>query len=92
MRSESRTLAADTIDPRVKLGEGHFNALYALEELGMDRMEILKTATSNVSHACEMRDLGSLEVGKRSEREKQHAMGRILFHWTSPISWDTEVN
>jgi imidazolonepropionase-like amidohydrolase len=48
----------------VKLGEGHFNALYALEELGMDRMEILKTATSNVAHAYKLRDLGTLEVGK----------------------------
>jgi Imidazolonepropionase and related amidohydrolases len=64
LRAESRTIAADTIEPRVKLGEGHFNALYALEELGMDRMEILKTATSNVAHAYKLRDLGTLEVGK----------------------------
>jgi imidazolonepropionase-like amidohydrolase len=64
LRTESRTLAADTLDPRVKLGEGHFNALFALEELGMDRMEILKTTTINVAHAYKLRDLGSLEVGK----------------------------
>jgi len=30
----------------------------------MDRMEILKTATSNVAYAYKRRDLGSLEVGK----------------------------
>ncbi len=64
LRAESRTIAADTTDPRVKLGEGHFNALYALEELGMDRMEILKTASSNVAHAYKLKDIGSLEVGK----------------------------
>jgi len=56
LRSESRTIAADTIDPRVRLGEGHFNAPYALEELGMDHMEILKTATSNVAHAYKFPD------------------------------------
>jgi imidazolonepropionase-like amidohydrolase len=62
--SESRTIAADTIDPRVKLGEGHFNALLAFEELGMDRMEILKSATSNVARAYKLGDIGTLERGK----------------------------
>src|SRR6185436_15644980 len=41
--AESSTLASDTIDARVKLGEGHFNALVALEEAGMTPMEILKS-------------------------------------------------
>lgn len=64
LRAESRTIAADTTDPRVKLGEGHFNALVALEELGMDRMEILKTATSHVAHAYKLKEIGTLEPGK----------------------------
>ena len=64
LRSESRTIAADTVDPRVKLGEGHFNALVALEEIGMDRMEILKTATSNIAKAYKRPELGTLEPGK----------------------------
>jgi len=63
--AESRTLAADTVDPRVKLGEGHFNALVAFEELGMDRMEILKSATSNVARAYKLdAKIGTLEPGK----------------------------
>jgi imidazolonepropionase-like amidohydrolase len=64
LRSESATLAADTTEPRVKLGEGHFNALQALEELGMDPMEILKSATSHVAKAYKRPELGSLEPGK----------------------------
>jgi imidazolonepropionase-like amidohydrolase len=64
LTSESPTVAADTVDPRVKLGEGHFNALMALEEEGMDRMEILKTATSNIAKAYKLADLGSLQAGK----------------------------
>lgn len=64
LRAESRNIAADTTDPRVKLGEGHFNALLALEELGMDRMEILKSATSHVAKAYKLDDLGTLEAGK----------------------------
>jgi len=62
--AESRTLAADTVDPRVKLGEGHFNAMVALEELGMDRMEILKSATSNIARAYHHPEIGTLEPGK----------------------------
>ena len=62
--TESPTLAADTVDPRVKLGEGHFNALFALEELGMARWRSSsrRRATSRTRTRC--RDLGSLEVGK----------------------------
>ena len=63
--AESATLASDTVDARVKLGEGHFNALVALEEAGMAPMEILKSATSNIARAYRVdRDLGTLEVGK----------------------------
>jgi imidazolonepropionase-like amidohydrolase len=63
--AESATLASDTIDARVKLGEGHFNALVALEEAGMAPMEILKSATSNIAKAYKVdRELGTLEAGK----------------------------
>jgi imidazolonepropionase-like amidohydrolase len=65
--SESRTVAADTVDPRVKLGEGHFNALVALEELGMDRMEILKSTTSHIARAYKHPELGTIEVGKMAD-------------------------
>lgn len=65
LRSESSTLAADTVDSRVKLGEGHFNALVAFEEMGMAPMEILRSATSHVARAYRMEDdIGSLEAGK----------------------------
>ncbi len=63
--AESPTLASDTIDPRVKLGEGHFNALVALEELGMDPMEVLKSTTSNVASAYRLDDeIGTLQPGR----------------------------
>lgn len=68
LRAESATLAADTVDPRVKLGEGHFNALAALEEMGMDPMEILKSATAHVARAYKVDDeLGTLEPGKAAD-------------------------
>ncbi len=68
LRAESPTLASDTIDPRVKLGEGHFNALVALEELGMDPMEILKSATSNIAAAYRLDDeIGTLRAGRRAD-------------------------
>ncbi len=66
--AESPTLSADTVDARVKLGEGHFNALTAFEEAGMAPMEILKAATSNIAKAYKVdKDLGTLEVGKRAD-------------------------
>ena len=65
LRAESPTLAADTVDPRVKLGDGHFNALVALEELGMDPMEVLKSATSNVASAYWLEEeFGTLQAGR----------------------------
>ena len=56
---------AELADPRTKLGEGHFNALLGLQELGMSPMEILKSATSNIATAYKLDEsLGTLEVGK----------------------------
>lgn len=66
--AESPTLASDTVDARVKLGEGHFNALVALEEAGMAPMEILQSATSNIAKAYKVdRELGTLEPGKAAD-------------------------
>ena len=63
--AESPTLASDTVDSRVKLGEGHFNALVGLEELGMEPMEILKSASSNVASAYLLDDeFGTLQPGR----------------------------
>ncbi|MDG2089737.1 MAG: amidohydrolase family protein [Gammaproteobacteria bacterium] len=54
-----------TVDPRTKLGEGHFNALVALEQMGLDSMEILQIATSNSAKAYNLDDdIGTLSVGK----------------------------
>lgn len=62
--AESATLASDTVDQRTKLGEGHFNALVALEELGMEPMEILRSATSHIARAYELDDeIGALRPG-----------------------------
>jgi len=53
------------VDPSEKLGEGHFNALVGLQELGMEPMEILETATSHIARAYHVEaDIGTLEVGK----------------------------
>ncbi len=52
------------VDPD-SIGEGHFNALVALEEEGMSAPEILKTATINIAKAYRVdKDLGTLETGK----------------------------
>ena len=56
------------VDPRTKLGEGHFNAIQALEEMGMEPMEILKSATSHIAQAYELEeDIGTLAPGKRAD-------------------------
>ncbi len=61
-------LAADIVDPDRKIGEAHLNALVALEEEGMDRMEILKAATSNIAKAYKVdATLGTLEPGKAAD-------------------------
>jgi imidazolonepropionase-like amidohydrolase len=58
-------LVADTVDPDRKIGEAQLNALVALEEEGMDRMTILKTATSNIAKAYRVDDkLGTIAPGK----------------------------
>jgi len=55
----------DTVDPDREIGEAHFNALVALEEDGLDLMDVLKSATSNISRAYRLDDeLGTLEAGK----------------------------
>ncbi len=52
------------VDSR-NIGEGHFNALVGLEELGMAPMEILKSATSHIAKAYKVdANLGTLEAGK----------------------------
>lgn len=62
---ESPNMAADTVDSRTKLGEGHFNALVGLEEAGLSPMEVLRSATINVARAYRKdRELGTLEAGK----------------------------
>jgi imidazolonepropionase-like amidohydrolase len=56
------------MDSRIILGEGIFNALVALEEIGMPPLEILKTATLNVAKGYRVdRDIGSLQVGKSAD-------------------------
>lgn len=65
--AESPTLAADTVDARVKIGEGHFNNMVAFEEAGMAPMEILKSATSNIARAYKKDEIGTLEPGKRAD-------------------------
>ena len=53
------------VDPRIELGEGHFNVMVALEELGMTPMGILQSATRLVAEAYKLdEDLGTLEAGK----------------------------
>jgi imidazolonepropionase-like amidohydrolase len=54
-----------SVDSRVRLGEGHFNALVAFEERGMEPMEILRSATSLVAKAYRLDgEIGTLEPGK----------------------------
>jgi imidazolonepropionase-like amidohydrolase len=66
--AESATLASDTVDSRVQLGEGHFNALVGLEEAGLAPMEILRAATANIAKAYKVdRELGTLEPGKAGD-------------------------
>ena len=56
------------VDPRTKLGEGHFNALVALEQMGIAPMEILKIATSNSAKAYNLdEEFGTLTVGKLAD-------------------------
>lgn len=68
LAAEATGVDAVEVDPHATLGEGHFNALVALQELGMAPMEILKAVTSNTARAYRRdSDLGTLEVGKRAD-------------------------
>ncbi len=52
-------------DVNGQIGEGHFEGLLALEEIGVKPMDILKIATSNIAKGYKVdKDIGSLEVGK----------------------------
>ncbi len=65
LAAEAEGRRAVKVDPRTTLGEGHFNALKALQEMGMKPMEILKSATSHVAKAYKKEaDIGTLEKGK----------------------------
>jgi imidazolonepropionase-like amidohydrolase len=56
------------VDPRRAIGEGHFNGLVALEEKGMNPMQILQSATSNIAEAYGLEaELGTLEPGKLAD-------------------------
>lgn len=56
------------VDPRTKLGEGHFNALVALQQMGLAPMEILKIVTSNTAKAYNLDDeIGTLTAGKLAD-------------------------
>ncbi len=64
------TQADEAVDPSLHaaLGTAHFNALVALEEEGMDRMEILKSITSNVARAYKLdAKVGTLASGKTAD-------------------------
>jgi imidazolonepropionase-like amidohydrolase len=56
------------VDVRTKLGEGHFFALVGLEQMGVDPMKALQTATINVARGYKLdKDFGTLEAGKYAD-------------------------
>jgi len=56
------------VDVRTRLGEGHFFALVGLEQLGVDPMKALQTATINVARGYKLdKDFGTLETGKYAD-------------------------
>ncbi|MEJ8569116.1 amidohydrolase family protein [Elongatibacter sediminis] len=68
LASEATGIGAVRVDPRTTLGEGHFNALVGLEELGMDPMAVLQAATRNIAVAYHKeQELGTIEPGKRAD-------------------------
>ena len=68
LAAEATGVAAVEVDSRTELGEGLFNALIALEELGMEPMELLKAVTSNTASAYHKSDeFGMLEPGKLAD-------------------------
>ena len=68
LAAEATGIAAVEVDSRTTLGEGLFNALVALQELGMQPMELLKAVTSNTARAYRKdQDIGTLEPGKAGD-------------------------
>lgn len=56
------------VDSRTTLGEGHFAALQGLEEINVDPMKALQTATINVARGYKLdKDFGTLERGKYAD-------------------------
>jgi imidazolonepropionase-like amidohydrolase len=56
------------VDSRTTLGEGHFAALQGLEEINVDPMKALQTATINVARGYKVdKDFGTLERGKYAD-------------------------
>jgi len=56
------------VDSRTTLGEGHFAALQGLEEINVDPMKALQTATINVAKGYKVdKDFGTLERGKYAD-------------------------
>lgn len=65
LAAEASGVAAVQVDARSTLGEGHFNALVALQELGMEPQAILQAVTRNTAAAYKKdKDIGTLETGK----------------------------
>jgi imidazolonepropionase-like amidohydrolase len=57
-----------SVDSRTTLGEGHFAALQGLEEINVDPMKALQTATINVARGYKVdKDFGTLERGKYAD-------------------------
>ncbi len=63
--SRKRNWTAAGEDNLAELGQGHFNWLKAMEEMGYPAMAALKSATRNIAAAYRKdKDLGTLEAGK----------------------------
>lgn len=57
--------AGDYEDVLLKIGEGHFNWLKAMDEKGLSKMKILQSATINIANSYGLQDdLGTIEEGK----------------------------
>ena len=68
LAAEATGIAAVEVDSRTTLGEGLFNALVALQELGMRPMELLRAVTSNTARAYKKdQTIGTLEPGKAGD-------------------------
>jgi len=68
LAAEATGVAAVDVDSRTTLGEGLFNALVALQELGLEPMEVLKAVTSNTARAYQKdQEFGTLEPGRAGD-------------------------